>query len=61
MIERKLIDDKVISKMLKYRESKYYKVDYFISLFESDNISNNIMNIIKKPKLIIEIKKIFNL
>ena len=60
MIEIKLIDDKLISKMLKFRGSKYYDVDYFISLFESDNISNNIMNIIKIPNLIIEKKENFS-
>ena len=49
MFERKVINDKVISKMLKYMGSKYYEVDYFISLFESDNISKILWILLKNP------------
>lgn len=54
--ERKAVDHKLIEKMLKFRGSKYYDVDYLISVFDKDKISANIMSIIEKQKLKIERK-----
>ena len=54
VIERKLVDHKLINRMLKFKGSKNYDVNHLIDLFDSDKNSNNIMKIIKKPNLKIE-------
>ena len=54
VIERKLVDHKLINRMLKFKGSKNYDVNHLIELFDSDKNSNDIMKIIKKPNLKIE-------
>jgi hypothetical protein len=61
IIERKLVDEKLVNRMLKFKGSKYYNVNHLINLFNSDKNSNNIMKIIKKPNLFIEKKENFSL
>ena len=51
IIERIAIDHKLISKMLKFRGSKYYDIDYLIKTFNKDKINSNIMKIINKQNL----------
>jgi len=51
MIERIAIDHKLISKMLKFRGSKYYDIDYLTKTFNKENINSNIMKIINKQHL----------
>ena len=36
-VERKAVDHKLIEKMLKFRGSKYYDIDYLINVFNKDN------------------------
>ena len=54
--ERKAVDHKLVEKMLKYKGSKYFDVDYLISVFNKDKISNNVMSAIEKQTLNIERK-----
>ena len=56
IFERKAVDHKLVEKMLKYKGSKYFDVDYLISVFNKDKISNNVMNVIEKQTLNIERK-----
>ena len=51
MIERIAIDHKLISKMLKFKGSKYYDIDYLTHTFGKENINTNIMKIINKQHL----------
>ncbi len=51
VVERIAIDHKLISKMLKFRGSKYYDIDYLIKTFHKDNINSNVMKIINKENL----------
>ena len=51
MIERVAIDHKLISKMLKFKGSKYYDIDYLTNTFGKENINSNIMKIINKQHL----------
>ena len=37
-VERKAVDHKLINKMLKFRGSKYYDIDYLINVFNKDKI-----------------------
>ena len=46
-VERKAVDHKLINKMLKFRGSKYYDIDYLINVFNKDKISNKITKILK--------------
>ena len=55
-VERKAVDHKLIEKMLKFRGSKYFDVDYLINVFNKDRISNGIMDMIEKQNLNIERK-----
>ena len=55
-VERKAVDHKLINKMLKFRGSKYYDIDYLINVFNKDKISNKITKIIEKQNLKIERK-----
>ena len=57
IIERKLIDDNLINRLIKFKGSKYYNVNYLLTLFNKDRIKNSIMKIIKKPNLNIEKKQ----
>ncbi len=50
-VERILIDHKIITKMFKYKGSKYYDIDYLLKLFNNDNCESNIMKIINKQHL----------
>ena len=56
-VERKLIDNKLINKILKYKGSKYYNIDHFLTLFNKDRIRNNVTKLIKSPNLNIEKKQ----
>ena len=51
IVERIAIDRKLISKMLKFRGSKYYDIDYLVNTFKKDSLNNNLMKIISKPTL----------
>ena len=51
VVERILIDHKIITKMFKYKGSKYYDIDYFLKIFNNDNYESNIMKIINKQHL----------
>ena len=51
VIERILIDHKIITKMFKYKGSKYYDIDYLLKTFNNDNNCSNIMKIINKQNL----------
>ena len=51
IIERIAIDHKLISKMLKFKGSKYYDIDYLTKTFNKDNINSNVMKIINKQNL----------
>ncbi len=51
IVERIAIDRKLISKMLKFRGSKYYDIDYLVNTFKKDSLNNNLMKIINKPTL----------
>ena len=51
VIERIAIDHKLISKMLKFKGSKYYDIDYLTKTFNKDNINNNVTKIINKQNL----------
>ncbi|MCQ2820567.1 MAG: hypothetical protein MJ252_25155 [archaeon] len=42
-LERKTVDLKLIKKMLKYKGSKYYDVNYLINAFEEQNIRRKVM------------------
>ena len=53
IIERKAVDRKLIQKMLKFNGSKYYDVKYMNSIFQIDEMDNNIKNLINKEKLTI--------
>ena len=55
-VERKAVDHKLIEKMLKFRGSKYYDIDYLINVFNKDKISNGITDMIQKQNLKIERK-----
>ena len=55
-VERKAVDHKLINKMLKFKGSKYYDIDYLINVFNKDKISNKITKIIEKQNLKIERK-----
>ena len=55
-VERKAVDHKLIEKMLKFRGSKYYDIDYLINVFNKDKISNKITDIIEKQNIKIERK-----
>lgn len=50
-VERKAVDHKLIEKMLKFRGSKYYDIDYLINVFNKDKISNKITDMIEKQNL----------
>ena len=54
IIERQAIDNKLIHTMLKYKGSKHFDIDYFVSLYKKNKIKSNVMEIIKKPELTIE-------
>ena len=54
IIERQAIDNKLIHTMLKYKGSKHFDIDYFVSLYKKNKIDSNVMEIIKKPELTIE-------
>jgi len=51
VVERIAIDRKLISKMLKFRGSKYYDIDYLVKTFNKEKINTNLMKIINKPNL----------
>ena len=55
-VERKAVDHKLIEKMLKFRGSKYYDIDYLINVFNKDKISNKVTAMIEKQNLKIERK-----
>ena len=55
-VERKAVDHKLIEKMLKFRGSKYYDIDYLINVFNKDKISNKVTDIIEKQNIKIERK-----
>ena len=55
-VERKAVDHKLINKMLKFRGSKYYDIDYLINVFSKDKISNKVTEMIQKQNLKIERK-----
>ena len=55
-VERKAVDHKLINKMLKFRGSKYYDIDYLINVFNKDKISNKVTEMIQKQNLKIERK-----
>ena len=40
--------------MLKYKGSKHFDIDYFVSLYKKNKIDSNVMEIIKRPELTIE-------
>ena len=54
IIERQAIDNKLIHTMLKYKGSKHFDIDYFVSLYKKNKIYSNVMEIIKRPELTIE-------
>ncbi len=54
IMERQAIDNKLIHKMLKIKGSKYYDVDYFLSVFNRDKVNNEVMNLIKRGNFQIE-------
>ena len=47
-VERKAVDHKLVEKMLKFKGSKYYDIDYLINIFNKDKISNDVTEIIEK-------------
>ena len=49
-IERQMINNKLINKMLKFKGNKYYDVNYLINVFKKDKINSDIMNIINQKK-----------
>jgi len=51
IIERIAIDHKLISKMLKFKGSKYYDIDYLIKSFNKEKINSTVMKIINKQNL----------
>ncbi len=51
IIERIAIDHKLISKMLKFKGSKYYDIEYLINTFNKEKINSNITKIINKQNL----------
>ena len=56
IIEKKLFDLKLINNIIKYKGSKYYNIDHFLTLFNKDRIRNNVTKLIKSPNLNIEKK-----
>ena len=47
ILERQIIDNKLINHMLAFKGSKYNDISYFINLFMMDKKHNNIINIIE--------------
>ena len=47
ILERQIIDNKLINHMLAFKGSKYNDISYFINLFMMDKTHNNIINIIE--------------
>ena len=47
-VERKAVEHKLVEKMLKFKGSKYYDIDYLINIFNKDKISNDVTEIIEK-------------
>ena len=57
IIERKLVDLKLINNIIKYKGSKYYDIDYLLTVFHKDRIRDNVFKLIKSPNLNIEKKQ----
>ena len=51
MVERKAIDYKLIHRVLKFKGSKYYDIDYLLNMFQLDKKNSKIINLIKTKKL----------
>ena len=56
ILERQIIDNKLINHMLAFKGSKYNDISYFINLFMMDKKHNNIINIIENKDSIPIIK-----
>ena len=54
IMERQAIDNKLVHKMLKIKGSKYYDVDYFLTVFHRDKINNEVMSLIRRDNFQIE-------
>ena len=57
IIERKLVDIKIINNITKFRGSKYYDIEYLFTVFHKDRIRDNVFKLIKSPNLNIEKKQ----
>ena len=53
-IERQAIENKLIHRMLKMKGSKFYDMDYYLTVFHRETIHNNIIDLIKKGNFQIE-------
>ena len=51
MVERKAIDFKLIHRVLKFKGSKYYDIDYLLNMFQLDKKNSKIINLIKTRNL----------
>ena len=54
IVEKEVVQNKLIHKMLKMKGSKNYDIKYFFTVFEKNNVNNNIMKLINQKNLLIK-------
>ena len=54
IVEKEVVQNKLIHKMLKMKESKNYDIKYFFTVFERNNMNNNLMKILNQKNLLIK-------
>ena len=54
IVEKEVVQNKLIHKMLKMKGSKNYDIKYFFTVFERNNMNNNLMKILNQKNLLIK-------
>ena len=54
IVEKEVVQNKLIHKMLKMKGSKNYDIKYFFTVFERNNMNNNLMKILNQKNLLIQ-------
>ena len=54
IVEKEVVQNKLIHKMLKMKGSKNYDIKYFFTVFERKNINNNLMKMINQKNLLLK-------
>ena len=54
IVEKEVVQNKLIHKMLKMKGSKNYDIKYFFTVFEKNNLNSNIMKMINQKNLLIK-------